>query len=240
MAAIAEIPILTPRTLDLLGDALSPEKSRLLRERLDLIKPLFEGFLANDHEGTAEAFVVATSKYVYLRLQFVILLLSLIRPAELTRMLGVIADLASNLLQEKGWRLRNGVRPLRNAWGTYAETAKLLTEHLTEFNLERSFPYGLLMASTRMDFSLTATAMYLEGEFPSANPIRLEYLCQAAESDAAIVKDILGQALSPLKTTAEKVESLRRLFGSWQEDDRADEDLRDLYKSRLYKSTEPS
>src|SRR5271157_3359092 len=102
MAAIAEIPILTPRTLDLLGDALSPEKSRLLRERLVLIKPLFEGFLANDHEGAAEAFVVATSKYVYPRLQFVILLLSLILPAELTRMIGVIADLASNLLQEKG------------------------------------------------------------------------------------------------------------------------------------------
>ena len=240
MTAIAEIPIFTPRTLDLLGDALSPEKSRLLCERLELIKPLFEGFLANDHGGTAEAFVLATSKYVYPRLQFVILVLSLIRPAELTRLLGTIADFASNLLQDQGWRLGNGVRSLRSAWGTYAKIAKLLTEHLTEFSLERSLPYGLLMASTRMDFSLTATAMYLEGELPSSNPIRLEYLCQAAESDAAIVKDILGQALSPLKTTAEKVESLRRLFGSWQGDDRAEEDLKDLYKSRLYRSTEPS
>jgi hypothetical protein len=234
MAAIAEIPIITPRTLELLGDDLSPEKSRLLRERLEGIKPLFESFLCEDQGETAEAYVMATSKYLNPRLEFVILLLSLVRPAGLSRMLELIADLASDLLQEQGWRLGNGVRPLWNAWGTYARTAKLLTEHLTEFSPEKSLPYGLLMTSTRMDFSLTATAMYLEGEFPRTNATRLEYLCRAAESETAAVEGILRQALSPLMTTAQKAESLRRLFGSWKGDDRVDEDLKDLYESRLY------
>jgi len=240
MAVIAEIPILTHRILNLLAEVIPPDKHRLLRERLELVKPLFGSFLTKDDGDAHEAFLIASSQYAYPRLEVVFLLLSIVGPLQLTKLVRATADFASEMLERHGWRLGEGVQPLRNAWETYTQIGELLTQNVAAFNQARSLPYGWLMASTKMDFSLTATALYLEGEFPDASAARLGYLCQAAESEAANVKRILMQALFPSDATEEKSKTLRRLFGSWQGDDSLNEDLKSLYTSRLYRSSEPS
>lgn len=240
MAVIPEIPILTPRILNLLIEIIPPDKHRLLRGRLERIKPFFGSFLTQ-HDGDAhEVFLIASSRYTYPRSEAVSLLLSIIGPLQFTKLVRATADFATDMLRLEGWRLGDGVQPLRNAWETYAQIGELLTQNVAALIQATSLPYGWLMASTKMDFSLTATALYLEGEFPDASAARLGYLCQAAESEAANAKRILMQALFPSATTKEKSTTLRHLFGSWQGDDSLDEDRKGLYKSRLYRSSEPS
>lgn len=240
MTAVAELPILTPRTLVLLRDAIPPEKHRALSDRLEGLKPLFASFLSEDGGEPDASFLVATSKYYYPRLEALFLLLSSIDAAQLSNLLSAVRDLAFDTLRQHGWRLGPDVHHLENAWNAYAEIGRILFESVNRLAQLQSLPYGWLMSSTRMDFSLTATAMYLEGEFPEANPSRVSYLCHAAEAEVATVRKILWKVLGPEEPRQDRVKALSRLFGSWEGDEQAQKDLEDLYKSRLNRSTEAS
>ncbi len=240
MTAVAELPILTSRTLDLLRDAIPPEKHKALSDRLEGLKPLFVSFLSEDGGESDASFVVATSKYYYPRLEALFLLLSSIDATQLLGLLSAVRDLALDSLRQHGWRLGPDVHRLEKAWKTYAEIGSLLLQSINRLAQLQSLPYGWLTSSTRMDFSLTATAMYLEGEFPEAMPSRLSYLCHAAEGEADTVKKILWKALAPEEPRQDRVKALKRLFGSWEGDEQAEKDLEDLYKSRLYRSAEAS
>ncbi len=240
MTAVAELPILTPRTLDLLRDAIPPERHRVLSDRLEGLKPLFVSFLSEDRGAPDASFVVVTSKYYYARLELLVLLLSSVDAAHLLNLLVSVRDLAFDILRQNGWRLGPDVHRLEKAWNTYAEIGSLLLQSANRLTQLQALPYGWIMSSTRMDFSLTATAMYLEGECPEAKASRVSYLCHVAEEEAATVKKILWKALVPEEPRQAKVKALRRLFGSWEGDEQAERDLEDLYKSRLYRSTEAS
>jgi hypothetical protein len=234
MAAIAEIPILTGRALDLLGEAIPAQDCRALRDLLQSLKPLFATFLCSDDEDLDEAFILASSKYVYPRLQLLVRLLSILKPDQVLRLVAATGEAASEMISQQGWRLGADLHYLQKAWDAYGEIGGVLTQNLTTLNQLTSLPYGLLMASTKMDFSLTGTALYLEGELPDANRPRLAYLCRAAESEATKVRDLLTGALFPSPEDSRKSQVLWRLFGSWSEDDRLERDLQSLYKSRLY------
>ena len=240
MSAVAELPILTPRTLDLLRDAIPPEKHRALSERIEALKPLFVSFLNEDTGNLEDSFSIVCSRYCYPRLEAILLLLSFVNAADLLRLLSMVRDFAFDILRQNGWRLGPDAHRLENAWNTYAEIGSLLFQSVNGLAQLQSVPYGWLMSSTRMDFSLTATAMYLEGEFPEAKPSRVSYLCHTAEAEAATVKKILRKALVLEEPRQDRVKVLRRLFGSWEDDEQAEKDLEDLYKSRLYRSTEAS
>ncbi len=240
MTAVAELPILTPRTLVLLGDAIPPEKHRVLSDRVEGLKPLFASFLSEDGEDPDAPFIVACSKYYYPRLEALFILLSSIDAAHLLNLLNSVRDLAFGILRQHGWRLGADVHRLESAWNTYAEVGRILFQSVNRLAQLQSLPYGWLMSSTRMDFSLTGTAMYLEGEFPEAKPPRVSYLCHAAETEAGTVKNILLRALLSEEPRQDRVKALRRLFGSWDGDEQAEKDLEDLYKSRLHRSSEAS
>jgi len=234
MAAIAEIPILTARALDLLGEAIPAQDCRVLRDLLQSLKPLFATFLCSYDEDTDEAFILASSKYVYPRLQVLLLLLAILKPDQLLRMIAGTGEAASEMLSRHGSRLGADLHYLQKAWDTYGEIGGALTQNLTKLNQLTSLPYGLLMASTKVDFSLTGTALYLEGELPDANRPRLAYLCRAAESEASKVRDLLTDALLPSLEGNAKLQRLSCLFGSWVDGDYLENDLQELYRSRLH------
>lgn len=234
MAAIAEIPILTPRSVDLFSDVVSAQDRQALCSYLQSLKSIFAGFLCADDEDPDEAFILASSKYVYPRLQLLLWLLSILKPDQLLRMIGGTGEAASEMLSRHGSRLGVDLHYLQKAWDTYGEIGGVLAQNLTRLNQLTSLPYGLLMASTRMDFSLTGTALYLEGELPDANRPRLAYLCRVAESDASKVRDLLTDALLPSLEGNAKLQRLSRLFGSWVDGDYLENDLQELYRSRLH------
>ncbi len=240
MNAIAEIPILTPRSLTIWREVLPPNELGALQARFEPVRRLFASFLTTDDGDPDEAFLMASSRYAHLRLEILQALLSIVGHVELARLLDKIPEFASDLVEREGWRLGEGVTPLRKAWETYARIMRLLRENQTSLSRVQTPPCGLVMALTRMDFSLTATAMYLEGEFPDPASTRVLYLCRAAETEAASVEAIILDALSPLDSTEKKLKTLRELFGSWQGGDELDEDLKQLYESRLDRSVEPS
>lgn len=240
MTAIAEIPILTPRALDLLNEAIAPEDRQILRDHLQSLKPIFAGFLSSDDEDPNEAFILASCKYVYPRLQGIFLLLTILKPDQLLQLVTATSEAASEILSQHGWRLGADVEHLKKAWDTYVEIGNVLAQNLTKLTQLTSLPYGWLMASTRMDFSLTCTALYLEGELTIANPSRLRYACRAAHFQAVKVRAFLAEALFPSTGGIGKSQMLSHLFGSWADDNRVDEDLEKLYKSRLYSSPDPS
>lgn len=241
MVATAEIPILTPRTLDLLGEAIPPDRHRILRDSLDRMKPLFNSFLTEDDGENHESFVMASSRYAHPRLQVVLELSSSVDPTRLARLVGELSHYVSELLQREGCRLGDGLKHLDTAWDTYKRIGWLWTQNFATLNQIRDLPYGWLMASARMDFSLTATAMYLEGEFPNALHDRLSFLCQAAQDDTASVMTILLQVLYPGRVAEKRSQVLQDLFGSWKGDEQIDEEnLKRLYESRRRRRTEPS
>jgi hypothetical protein len=239
MVATAEIPILTPRTLDLLREAIPPDKERILRDGLERIRPLLGDFLTQDNGDVDESFVIASSRYVHPRLRLLLVLLSSVDLAQVPGMVAEVSQYASNMLLREGWRLGKGVKLLREAWDTYGAIGTLLAQNIQALGQVRELPYGWLMASTRMDFSLTATSMYLEGEFPDARESRLRYLCGTALEGTSTVLSLLRPELDPSRLLARKSGILRALFGSWQDDDRADDDLRRLYESRRLRRIEP-
>lgn len=239
VVATAEIPILTPRTLDLLREAIPPDRQRILRDGLERVKPLFSSFLSGDDGEDREAFVMASSRYAHPRLQLFLVLLSSVDLSQLPRMVEEVSHYAAEMLQREGWRLGKGVKLLREAWDTYGAIGKLLAQNIQALGQVRELPYGWLMASTRMDFSLTATSMYLEGEFPDATESRLRYLCGTALEGTSTVLSLLRPELDPSRLLARKSGILRALFGSWQDDDGADDDLRHLYESRRFRRSEP-
>jgi hypothetical protein len=234
MTAIAEIPILTPRTLDLLDDAISTEDRQLLRDHLQSLKPVFATFLCTDGRNPDEAFTLASCKYAYPRLQVLLLLLRIFKPDHLLQLVAVTSEAACEMVSRHGWRLGADVEHLKKAWNTYGEIGNILTQNLAKLIQLSTLPYGWLMASTAMDFSLTGTALYLEGELPDADPSRLRYTCRAAEFEATKVRDFLVEALFPSSEAIAKSQRLARLFGSWADDGHLEEDLESLYKSRLY------
>lgn len=239
MSAIAEIPILTPRSLTIWREVLPPNELGALQARFEPVRRLFASFLTTDDGDPDVAFLMASSRYAHLRLEIIQALLSIVGQAQLGHLLAKIPEFASELVEREGWRLGEGVTPLRKAWETYGRIISLLRENLEALSRIQTPPYGLMMALTTMDFSLTATAMYFEGEFPDAAPTRLLYLCRAAETEAATVERILLEVLHPYDAE-EKAKILRSLFGSWQGGDELDEDLKQLYESRLYRSVDPS
>jgi len=240
MVATVEIPILTSRTLELLREAIPPEKQGILRDGLERIKPLFRSFLTQNEGDADVAFVMASSSYAHPRSQLLAVLLSSVDSAQLPRMVAEVSGYACKVLSREGWRLDKSVKLLREAWDTYGAIGKLLAKKIQAIGQVRELPYGWLMASTRMDFSLTATAMYLEGEFPNATPNRLDYLCQAARFETDHVLRLIYLALSPVTLADQRVGILRGLFGSWQGGDDLDVDLRQLYESRRHRRAEPS
>jgi len=240
MTTIAEIPILTPQTLNLLAKAISPNQHQLLRERIERIKPLFESFLTEDGSEVHEAFLIASSRYAYPRLEILFLLLSIVLPLGLARLFSEIGKLGSDMVTREGWRLGSGAWRLRNAWGTYVEIGKLLGENMGALSQIRSLPYGWLMSSTKVDFGLTATTMYLEGEFPHVSVERLMYLCEVAESETSNAKLILTEMVLRADNKREESNRLRRLFGSWEGNGDFEGDLKNLYNSRLSRNSSPS
>lgn len=238
MVATAEIPILTPRTLDLLREAIPADTHRVLRDSLHRIRPLFAAFLAEVDGEADEAFLIASSRYAHPRLHALLLLASVLEPRQLISMIEQVSNHATDLLQREGWRLQDGLNALEPAWDTYAEIGRLMTQRFSSLGDVRHLPYGLLMASTKMDFTLTATAMYLEGDFPAANPARLRFLCYAAEAETRNVKSVITEGFFP-STSYANLKVLRRLCGSWQDDDRLDEDLKTIYESRRYRTDGP-
>lgn len=239
MPTTTEIPILTSRTLELFANAIPADTHRALRDSLERIKPVFASFFTDDSMEVSDAFLIAASRYAHPRLQLLLLLASVISPNELPRLIDEIANYESNMLAGEGRRLGKGIKPLRSAWETYKKIGQLLRDNLSVLDQTRNLPYGWLMASTKMDFSLTATAMYLEGDFPNASQNRLAYLCRAAQDESANVMTILLHAFYPLKKE-HAAQALGDLFGSWQGDDRVDEDLNELYESRRYRSNKQS
>jgi hypothetical protein len=223
-----------------LKGAIPPEKHRVLSDRLEALKPLLASFLGEDGGEPDASFVVASSKYYDPRLEALLLLLSSIDAAQLLNLLTLVRDFAVDILRQQGWRLGPDLHRLENAWNTYAEIGGILFHGVDGLAQLQNLSYGWLMSSTRMDFSLTATAMYLEGEFPEAKQSRVSYLCRVAEEEAVATKKILWKVLGPGEPPQDKVRALRQLFGSWEGDEQAEKDLEDLYKSRLYRSTEAS
>lgn len=240
MVATAEIPILTPRTLELLREAIPPDKQRILRDGLERVRPLFSSFLAEDDGEDDETFTIASSRYAHPRLQLLLVFLSSVDLLELPGMVQEVSHYASELLRREGLHLDKGAKLLREAWDAYGHIGRLLAQEFEALGQVTELPYGWLMALTRMDFSLTAIAMYLEGEFPNATRNRLDYLCQAALIETVHVMRLIYLALYPVRLAEQKLEILRGLFGSWQGDDAVDEDLRQLYESRRHTGSEPS
>jgi hypothetical protein len=240
VTAIAEIPILTPRTLDLLDKAIPAEDREVLRDHLQSLKPIFAAFLRSDDRNPDEAFILASCKYVYPRLHLILLLLRVFKPAQLLQLVAITSEAASEMLSRHGWRLGADVEHLKKAWNTYSEIGNVLSQNFAKLIQLTTLPYGCLMASTAMDFSLTGTALYLEGELPDADASRLRYACRAADFEATKVRDFLADALFPASKAVAKSQRLARLFGSWADDGRLDEDLESLYKSRLYSSPDLS
>jgi len=239
MTAIAEFTILTPRTLHLLSETVPREKLSPLREAIEGFKPLFLSFLRVDEGDAEEAFILASSKFSYPRLTAVLLLVSIVEPPRLHQLVGAVRNLAWDMLQRNGWRLGGDVQHLRKAWDIYGDVGSIVAQSLEKLSRLTASPYGWLLAATKLDFCLTGTAMYLEDEIADVNPARVGYLCRAAALTAEEFKDLTLRALFPTHYPDDKGKVLARLFGSWGEDDRLEEDLRSLYKSRRYGRPDP-
>src|SRR3990172_4995907 len=145
MTALAEVPILTPRTLTILSEHIPPGELGLLQRRFEPGRVLFRDFLTTADGDTDEAFLIASCRYAHLRLETVLSLLRVIGHARLLHLLDQVPEFASDLLDREGSRLGHGVTSVRNAWKTYARITSLMTENLAALSHIPTPPCGLVM-----------------------------------------------------------------------------------------------
>lgn len=234
MIQLAEPPIFTSRTIELFREAIPLEAYEALRLRLDNVKSIFSTFLFAHHPSlTREAYELSTCRYFYPRLEMIVFLLSSLNEVKFADLLKATSDFAFDSLKREGWRLGANAKLLENAWANYKGVASLLLSNLQTLATIQVPPYNFLTSSTKMDFCLSSTLMFLEGEFPNADPYALEFLCKEAQSSTAIIQNLLQRMFSAnVVANEERGQTLRSLYGSWADDTELDKILDEIYQSR--------
>lgn len=213
-----------------------PEVYETLRLKLDQVKTIYSTF-ANFQETDRieEAYDLAISKYFYPRLEVVVLLLSSVDENKFRELTTAVNAFAIDCIMKEGWRLGSTAKDdIEFAWTKYKDLALHIINNLQAFSgFQGPTPYNFLMTATRMDFSLTTTLMYLDGEFPDANRNALSFLCSDAKSTClALERDFMALLSKRQQDSGEREHTLRNLYGSWESSEHLDMLLKDIYNSR--------
>jgi hypothetical protein len=231
---IAEPPILTSRTIELFREAISPEAYQFLCSRLEQVKTVCSDFLLYKSGRTIdEAYELTISRYFYRRLELVVFLISTLNTVQFAGLIDAVNNFAFDSLKREGWKLGGNVKLLENAWLHYKQIITEIFSNLQALTKVLSPPYNFLTVSTKMDFCLSSTLMFLEGEFPDADNRALGFLCEEAQRNTLIMRTLFHDMISPRRIeNGEKVQALRKLFGSWNDDPELDRLLAEIYQSR--------
>lgn len=238
-ASVSSPPILTRRTVEILKARLEPDQAgRLSRLVDDLLADTFGWFLRGEGGDLESDFHLAVGRYQIPRLRVLGFLVQAVGGERIEELLRSVSSFSLEILSENRWKLdQQDHAALRRAFRRYEELIAELAGLIASPPSVGRQPFNLLLRSTRMDFCLSASVAYLEGDIEGEiDDERLSFLCQLASEATEDVLSALRSirlASDPQQLARWRDERLARLAGAWGDEPGMEEELRRIYDTRL-------
>lgn len=231
-------PILTRRTADQLKQVLSSSDAIALGGLVeDVLEGVFRPFLRDSERETEADFHLAAARYHHPRLRIMAFLLKVVTEKEIAEILRSVANLSLETVKQNAWKLSSEDQDaLESAFGAYKALVEELERIVATPPMAAREPFDFLMRATRMDFCLSASVAYLDGDISGeVSPDRVTFVCQKAKATTedvlAAVRSIwLGEDSEALARW--RSERLNKLCGTWGNDPGLEEELKRIYESR--------
>lgn len=231
MTALAEPVILTAHTLERLKGRVPPVLLRDLEAFIHQIESLVQELLTpNSSNPAQQRFALGASRFGVIRLHLLQVFLGQLSPHDFADLSVVVTNLATERLEQEGWRLGRGLQAVKEAWPIYRRMILNLLE-AEPLPANAAVPPGLLQLSAEVDLCLTGTLMVVEGDIrPPLDEDMLDLLCKRTASATIRLNEMVIDLLA--KRTGTRSERLDHLYGAWPTDPRIDAAVDEIYQTR--------